>query len=249
MISIGACGKACISSTSTQADFQAARKRGFWIEKVIKKNILIKAFLTCMIFAAMRGGINASEIEAMERVFDSLAALPKDSPDSVAVKRATASDSVKGANAVSSSKTKPPDTGHGAALADSSVQKASDAEKMYRASAPVMRRDVSVAGKAPDTGAARPKQEKHAELMITPPPQPARVDSFLMAPGERQASSGPKTHVSKSGVFIVIGACAVVGGAVAYYLVRNSQDKSAVAINNRIPPPPDPPAGGILFSP
>jgi hypothetical protein len=122
------------------------------------------------------------------------------------------------------------------------------AEQMYRSSMPVMRRDApAAANKASDTAQRLPS--KLPELMTTPPPMPKQQESFLALPGERKAPSGPQTHLKKSGVLIAVGACAIVGGAVAFYLVKNSQDKSAVAINNRIPPPPDPPPGGIFILP
>jgi hypothetical protein len=136
------------------------------------------------------------------------------------------------------------DTNANAIANDSAAGRPSDGERMYRSVIPVMRRDEPTIGKAPDTS-ARAKQEKHPEPMMAPPPKPPAVDSFLVLPGARQASSGPKTHLQKRSVLIVLGACAVVGGAVAFYLIKNSQDKSAADINNRIPPPPDPPVGGL----
>lgn len=195
----------------------------------IKVPLLLFLFIFGAIAAAQGTGADKTE--------------PTMAVDSTKAATAPTFDSLKRDSGLSATSKPSSDTNASAIANDSAAGRPSDGERMYRSVIPVMRRDEPTIGKAPDTS-ARAKQEKHPEPMMAPPPKPAAADSFLVLPGARQASSGHKTQLKKNSVLIVLGACAIVGGAVAFYLIKNSQDKSAADINNRIPPPPDPPAGG-----
>jgi hypothetical protein len=126
--------------------------------------------------------------------------------------------------------------------ADSAVENGSSGEGMYKSALSAMRRDALSTGK-PDTMAARSKKNAEPKFMtpkITPSPQPEHKDSFLEIPA-RQTSHGHKTGITKKGVIITVGVCALIGGGIAAYFLTKSST-SAVNINNRIPNPPDPPA-------
>jgi len=143
------------------------------------------------------------------------------------------------------------DTAHsvpdGAAAATASGNTASASERMYRNSAQNMRRDMPASPNSLDTAKRINPKKQDAPEAVSPPPRVPLGDSYLVIPSEAgKTPSGHGTHLKKSGVFLIVGACALVGGAGAYYVLKSSQNKGAAAINNRIPPPPDPPAGGIF---
>ncbi len=198
----------------------------------IKVPLLLSLFVFGAIAAAE--GIGADKTESTLMAVDSTKAATAPTFDSLQRDSGLSPTSKPSSNANAS-----------AAAIDSAAGRPSDGERMYRAVIPVMRRDEPTVEKATNTS-ARPRQEKHPEPMLAPPPKPAAADSFLVLPGTRQASSGQKTQLKKSNVLIVLGACAIATGAVVIYLIANSQNKSAKDVNNRIPPPPDPPIGGSM---
>ena len=132
------------------------------------------------------------------------------------------------------------DTGQGAASSMDSGQSVQGT--MHRSVSRSMRRDMPSTGtSASDTHTIVQKKPEPPAVVEQPAKKPAAVRYLIIPGSQSQPSSGAHAQLKKSGVVLIIGACAIVAGAVAYYALKSSHDESAAAINNRIPPPPDPP--------
>lgn len=161
-------------------------------------------------------------------------AVPSDSSKNrpamaTALKDSSRSDSIKA--------TAPANTLKGQSTRDPANKTDTIGQAQYQSTLPAIRRDI------PQSTAIGPKQqrEKFITSADTVKPQ-VRKDSILIVINNSQGNPAGKAQIKKSGVFIALGMCALLGAGIAAYVMKSSPAGSSAASIAGIPPPPNPPS-------
>jgi len=111
-------------------------------------------------------------------------------------------------------------------------------QAQYQSTLPVMRRDAPGNSNTP----SQPKQREKFVASKDTVKSPVRKDSVLVVSNNIRGNPPARSQIKKSGVYIALGACAILGAGIAAYVISSTPGSGSAASNTGIPAPPVPPS-------